>query len=169
MMWRQCLLVADSVNRGKVRPSYTRRLCTPIFVLHDQQNFQLFHKASPQHFSAAKPTRGGLATEAQRHRGGNWSHGGTLIPGVCVRVARKGLTRHGVRKSGKQRTYREAFLCFGATEEGAQAYTPVVTGSMRNRVRAQGIEAPRGACDGGSEARRESVGYPHPPGVLQKE
>src|SRR5260370_37951187 len=39
------------------------------------------------------------------------------IPGVFVRVARKGLTRHGVRKSGKQRTYRGAFLRFGATDE----------------------------------------------------
>src|SRR6266481_992187 len=27
-------------------------------------------------------------------------------------------------------------------------YTPAVTGSMRNRVRGQGIETPRGACDG---------------------
>src|SRR5713226_10255190 len=41
---------------------------------------------------------------------------GYAIPGVCVRVAGKGLTRHGVRKSGKQRTYKEAFLHFSATE-----------------------------------------------------
>jgi hypothetical protein len=39
------------------------------------------------------------------------------IPGVFVRVAGKGLTRQGVCKSGKQRTYKEAFLRFGATEE----------------------------------------------------
>ncbi len=32
-------------------------------------------------------------------------------------------------------------------------YTPVVTGSRRNRLRLQGIELVRGACDGGSEAR----------------
>ncbi len=32
--------------------------------------------------------------------------GGTPIPGVFVRVARKGLTRHGVRKSGKNRGSR---------------------------------------------------------------
>ncbi len=30
-----------------------------------------------------------------------------------------------------------------------QQYTPVVTGSMRNRVMAQGIAAPRDADDGG--------------------
>jgi hypothetical protein len=47
--------------------------------------------------------------QARRHRGGNWSYGGTPIPGVCVRVARKGLTRQGVRKTGKQRTCKEAF------------------------------------------------------------
>ena len=55
------------------------------------------------------------------------SKGGTPIPGVFVRVARKGLTRHGVRKSGKQRTYREAFLRFGATDEFPKGYaTPGV-------------------------------------------
>jgi len=37
-------------------------------------------------------------------------------------------------------------------------YTPVVTGSMRNRMSAQRIEAPRGGYEGGSEARRGSVG-----------
>ena len=31
---------------------------------------------------------------------------------------------------------------------GWRGYTPVVTGSMRNRVNPQGIEAVRGACDG---------------------
>ena len=41
-------------------------------------------------------------------------------------------------------------------------YTPVVTGSMRNRVRPQGIEAPRGAYDGGSEAWRGSAEVPPP-------
>ena len=35
---------------------------------------------------------------------------GHTIPGICVRVANKGVTRQGVRKSGRQRTYREAFL-----------------------------------------------------------
>ncbi len=51
----------------------------------------------------------------------------TPTPGVCVREARKGLTRQGVRKSGKQRTYKEAFLRFGATEEFAKGYaTPGV-------------------------------------------
>src|SRR5260370_40001833 len=63
-----------------------------------------------------------IATEAQRHRGGNWSNGDTPIPGVCVRVARKGLTRQGVRKSGKQRSYKEAFLRFGATDEFPKGY-----------------------------------------------
>jgi len=67
------------------------------------------------------------STEAQRHRGGNWSNGGTPIPDVCVRVARKGLTRHGVRKSGKQGTYKGAFLRFGATDEFPKGYaTPGV-------------------------------------------
>ena len=42
--------------------------------------------------------------------------------------------------------------------EARRGYTPVVTGSMRNRVRAQGIEAPRGADGGGSEAWRGSWG-----------
>jgi hypothetical protein len=52
---------------------------------------------------------------------------GNPIPGVCVRVARKGLTRHGVRKSGKQRSYREAFSRFGATDEIPKGYaTPGV-------------------------------------------
>src|SRR5260370_41656191 len=50
------------------------------------------------------------------------SNGDTPIPGVCVRVAGKGLTRHGVRKSGKQRTYKEAFLRFGATDEFPKGY-----------------------------------------------
>ena len=57
------------------------------------------------------------------------SSGGTPIPGVCVRVARKGLTRHGVRKSGRQRSYKEAFLRFGATDEFPKGYaTPGVLG-----------------------------------------
>jgi hypothetical protein len=55
----------------------------------------------------------------EEKRRGNWSYRGTPIPDVCVRVAGKGLTRHGVRKSGKQRTYREAFLRFGATDKCA--------------------------------------------------
>jgi hypothetical protein len=55
------------------------------------------------------------------------SNGDAPIPGVCVRVARKGLTRHGVRKSGRQRTYKEAFLRFGATDEFPKGYaTPGV-------------------------------------------
>ncbi len=41
-------------------------------------------------------------------------------------------------------------------------YTPVVTGSLRNRLRPQRIAALRGVCDGGSEARRERVGIPPP-------
>ncbi len=64
-----------------------------------------------------------------KSRRGNGSNGGTPIPGVCVRVARKGLTRQGMRKSGKQRTYREAFLRFGATDEFRKGYaTPGVLG-----------------------------------------
>ena len=43
---------------------------------------------------------------------------------------------------------------------GRREYTPVVTGSMRNRVRAQGIEAPRGAYDG--RGTGGSQGYPLP-------
>jgi len=55
------------------------------------------------------------------------SNGDTPIPGVCVRVAGKGLTRHGVRKSGKQRTYKEAFLRLSATDELPKGYaTPDV-------------------------------------------
>ncbi len=41
-------------------------------------------------------------------------------------------------------------------------YTPVVTGSMRNRVRPQGIEAPRDAHNGDSEERRGCAEVPHP-------
>ena len=44
---------------------------------------------------------------------------------------------------------------------GGSAHTPVVTGSMRNGMRAREIEAPRDASYGGSEARRGSVGVPH--------
>ncbi len=44
-------------------------------------------------------------------------------------MASKGLTRQGVRKSGKLRTYREAFLRFGATDEIPKGYaTPGVLG-----------------------------------------
>jgi hypothetical protein len=46
-----------------------------------------------------------------------WGSVGVPIPGVFVRVAGKGLTRQRVRKSGKPRTYKEAFLRFGATQE----------------------------------------------------
>src|SRR5229473_2752885 len=51
------------------------------------------------------------------------------------------------------------------------SYTPVVTGSMRNRLRPKGIEAPRGACGSGGRIleagrwRRESVGVPPTPGI----
>ena len=38
----------------------------------------------------------------------------------------------------------------------------MVTGSMGNRARAQGIEAPRGACDGGSKAWRGCAEIPPP-------
>src|SRR5216684_3077996 len=47
---------------------------------------------------------------------------GYPIPGVFVRVARKGFTRQGVRKSGKQRSYKEAFLRFGARDEFPKGY-----------------------------------------------
>jgi len=36
---------------------------------------------------------------------------------------------------------------------------------MRNPLRTQGIEAPRGACDGGSKDWHGSVGVPPTPGV----
>jgi hypothetical protein len=51
--------------------------------------------------------------------------------------------------------------------EARRGYTPVTTGRMRSRVR-QGIEAPRGACDGAAKLGAEVLGYPHP-GVLGKE
>jgi len=35
-------------------------------------------------------------------------------------------------------------------------YTPVVTGSMRNRLRPRGIEAPRGAYDGSARKCRDT-------------
>jgi len=50
--------------------------------------------------------------------------------------------------------------------EGRRGYTPVVTGSMRNRMRAQGIEAPRGAYDGGIEGWRGCAEVP--PGCFCK-
>ena len=40
--------------------------------------------------------------------------GGIPVPGVFVRVANKGVTGEGVRKSGRERTYRRPFLRFGA-------------------------------------------------------
>jgi hypothetical protein len=40
--------------------------------------------------------------------------------------------------------------------------SPVVTGSMRNRLKSEGVEAPRGAYDDGGEAWRGSVGVPPP-------
>src|SRR5579864_8644360 len=50
--------------------------------------------------------------EHREERAGNKGRRGTPIPGVCVRVAGKGVTRQGVCKSGKQRTYRRVFLRF---------------------------------------------------------
>src|SRR5260370_40842182 len=47
---------------------------------------------------------------------------GPPIPGVFVRVGRKGVKRHGGRQSGKQRTYREAVLRLGATDEDSNGY-----------------------------------------------
>jgi hypothetical protein len=38
-----------------------------------------------------------------------------------------------------------------SAEQEAEGYTPVATGSMRKRLRAEGIEALRGACDGGGK------------------
>jgi len=49
-----------------------------------------------------------------------------------------------------------------------EGYTPVVTRSMRNRLRPQGIEALRGAYDGVGEAWHGNVEVPPPPGILQK-
>src|SRR6266446_1977558 len=45
-------------------------------------------------------------------------------------------------------------------------YTPWLTGSMRNRVRGQGIETPRGACDGGSENLARKCWRTPSPGVF---
>src|SRR5260370_33200004 len=44
-------------------------------------------------------------------------------------------------------------LCTSRGKAECREYTPVATGSMRKRVRAQGIEAPRGACEGGGLAQ----------------
>ena len=46
--------------------------------------------------------------------------------------------------------------------------TPMATESMRNWLRAEGIEAPRGACDCGSKGDRVNANVPRHPGVLQK-
>ena len=58
-----------------------------------------------------------------------------------------------------EREVKEAEQVKEAKERG-KGYTPVVTGSMRNRVRAQGIEALRGAYDG--RGTGGSQGYPPP-------
>jgi len=59
-----------------------------------------------------------------------------------------------------------------ATEgrECVWGHTPVVTGSMRNRLRAQGIEALRGAYDGGGERgrRQRSRQGDMPPGCFAR-
>src|SRR5260370_18009967 len=44
-------------------------------------------------------------------------------------------------------------LCKRRGKGECREYTAVATGSMRKRVRAQGIEAPRGACEGGGLAQ----------------
>src|SRR5260370_19605838 len=56
----------------------------------------------------------------EERRRGNWSHGGTAIPGVCVRVAGKGLTRQGVRKWQTKDLQRGVFAlrCNGRVREG---------------------------------------------------
>src|ERR1700686_2101281 len=74
---------------------------------------------------------------------------GTTIPGVCVRVAGKGLTRQGVRKSGKQRTCRRAFLRFGARQIAGRA--------VRRSCTRGGVECSRGGgiARGPSQRRSE--------------
>src|SRR5579859_3393808 len=68
----------------------------------------------------ATPTGSGRAP-AQRTQRENCRKklgGGTHTPGVCIRVAAKGLTRQGVCKSGKQRTCKRVFCASGAGSRG---------------------------------------------------
>jgi hypothetical protein len=53
-------------------------------------------------------------------------------------------------------------------EAGGLTYTFVATGSMRNWLGAEGIEALCGPCDDGSKGDRAMRMYPPTPGVLQK-
>ena len=50
-----------------------------------------------------------------------------------------------------------------------RGHTPVATESMRNWLRPVGIEALRGAYDGGSKRNRIDADVPPHPGVLRKE
>ncbi len=80
----------------------------------------------------------------------------------------KGVAGKAIRKNMKTKGEPIGFATNAGKLEARRGYTPVVTGSMRNRVRAQGIEAPRGADGGGSEAWRGSWGTHTPPVFLQK-
>ena len=61
----------------------------------------------------------------------------------------------------------DSWLDTGELGDVPMGSTPVVTGSIRKYMWAEGIEALRGAYDGGTEAW--GAGVPPTPGVLQKE
>src|SRR6266851_445701 len=89
--------------------------------------------------------------------------------GVCLRSIARKLKDHSIRIEQRLKRLQVAGRLRHAPGEGHRClivncrrlsegnsvahslHAPVATGSMRNRVRPQGIEAPRGACDGGSE------------------
>src|SRR5579864_3453329 len=99
--------------------------------------------------------------EHREERAGNKGRRGTPTPGVCVRVAGKGLTRQGVCKSGKHRTYRRVFLRFWRRKQRFE-----VGRGWKKRGWGQGRDKFRGAAnhdaeprlDGGRIGRRVRVG-----------
>jgi len=111
----------------------------------------------------ATPTGSGRAP-AQRTQRENCRKklgGGTHTPGVCIRVAAKGLTRQGVCKSGKQRTCKRVFCASGAGSRGLK----LEVRCWKKRGWSQGRDKFRGAAhrdaeprlDGGRTGRRVRV------------
>src|SRR5260370_38459084 len=92
------------------------------------------HGEHREDFGAGRGTRVCVATRSRGHKLCEANH---PLSTCCARDTQKLSTR-------------------------TDSYTPVVTGSMHNRVRPKGIEAPRGACDGASKGWRGGGGTPTP-------
>src|SRR5260370_15319023 len=81
-------------------------------------------------------------------------------PGDLYGCETKGVAGKAIRKNMKTKGEPIGFATNAGKPEARRGYTPVVTGSMRNRVRPQGIEAPRGACDDASKGWRVAAEAP---------